>query len=404
MKELRVHGYEEGVSGMDQIQRILEDAVQSGQNAGCNLLVIKDGKEILYCESGFADVEQGKKIERNNIFRLASMTKPVTAAAVMVLVEEGRLSLLDPVSTYLPGFKNQKVAVGDKLADADREVKVKDLMNMTAGLVYPGDNSVSARAVRQVYADMESDRTMTTVEAANRFGQSPLAFQPGEGWCYSVCAEVLGAVVEVVSGMRFGDFLEERIFKPLGMKDTAFYVPEEKQERLAKAYIMTENGPVCPVGMKCYMGISVHMEKRPAFESGGGGLASTADDYARFGIMLLNGGIWNGTRILKPRTVDFLTKACLNELQQKVFIKSEHNFPGYSYGNLMCVLQKPENAAIMASRGEYGWHGMLGTWFSNSPEDKVTMVYMEQCLEGRTRHVFSRLYNAVMTEMGDGRL
>ena len=99
-----------------------------------------------------------------------------------------------------------------------------------------------------------------------------------------------------------------------------------------------------------------------------------------------------------------MTKACLNELQQKVFIKSEHNFPGYSYGNLMCVLQKPENAAIMASRGEYGWHGMLGTWFSNSPEDKVTMVYMEQCLEGRTRHVFSRLYNAVMTEMGDGRL
>lgn len=385
----------------NQIQKILDDAVQTGENAGCNLLVIKEGKEILYCESGYADVELGKKIERNNIFRLASMTKPITAVAVMILVEEGRLSLLDPVSTYLPGFKDQKVAVGEDLVPARRAVLLNDLMNMTGGLVYPGNGTVPGRATGEVYALLESAKSMTTVEVANKFGQCPLAFQPGEGWQYSISAEVLGAVVEVVSGMRFGDFLEERIFKPLGMKDTAFYVPEEKQDRLAKAYYMTETGPICPVGMTRYMGLSVYMEERPAFEAGGGGLASTIDDYARFGTMLMNGGMGNGKRILKPRTVDFLTKGCLNEVQQKDFTRQEHNFPGYSYGNLMRVLQNEGNAGVLASKGEYGWHGMLGTWFSNSPEEKITIVYMEQRLEGGTKHVFSRLLNTIMTEIGD---
>lgn len=383
---------------MNQIQEILYDAVQTGESAGCNVLVLEKGEEILYCESGYADRERGKMIERDTIFRIASMTKPVTAVAVMILVEEGKVSLLDPVSSYLPGFKNQKVAVGEELVPVRREMLVKDLMNMTGGLVYPGNGTAPGRATKQVYASLIENKSMTTVAAANQFGQCPLAFQPGEGWKYSVSAEVLGAVIEVASGMRFGDFLMEKIFKPLGMKDTDFYVPKDKQERLAKAYCMTEAGLVCQEELEQYMGISVHMEERPAFEAGGGGLVSTIDDYACFGAMLINGGLGNKERILRPRTVDFLTKGSLNEVQQKEFTRQEYNFPGYSYANLMRVLQKESNAGVLASQGEYGWHGMLGTWFSNSPSEKITIVYMEQHLSGKTKHTFSRIYNAIMTK------
>ncbi|MCM1026190.1 MAG: beta-lactamase family protein [Roseburia sp.] len=379
---------------MNEIQEILDSAVCSGESAGCSAIVLRDGKELFYGASGYADREAGKKVERDTIFRIYSMTKPVTAAAVMLLVQEGKLNLLDPVSFWLPGFRDQKVAKNGELVPVRREMAVRDLMNMTSGLVYPG-GSEAGKAVRDVYAAVFAEGGMTTVEAANAIGRCSLAFHPGESWEYGTSAEVLGALVEAVSGMKFGDFLAERFFVPLGMKDTAFYVPQEKQERLAAIYRITENGPVRADDRDYSLGPCVTKTSRPAFEAGGGGLVSTIDDYARFGTMLLTGRGPDGREIIKPRTLRALTGSRLEERQQKVFSEKEYRFPGYSYGNLMCVLKEEEKAGILASEGEYGWHGMLGTWFRNSPAEKITMIYMEQQLGGRTVP-FHRLCNAVM--------
>ncbi len=383
----------------DKVQELMDQAVGAGDNAGCNLLVLNRGEEVLYCQSGYADREEEKKIDRNTIFRIFSMTKPVTAAAVMTLVEEGKLSLLEPVSAYLPGFKNQKVIKkAGTLIPAKREMLVRDLMNMTGGLVYPDDATVPGRATGKVYEVIEKDG-ISTIDAANRFGQCPLLFQPGAEWQYGVSADVLGAVIEVISGMKYGDFLRERIFDPLGMKDTAFYVPQEKQARLAKTYSLTQEG-ACTEETGGLLAISVKMEQRPAFESGGAGLASTVDDYARFGAMLINGGTGSGRRILHPRTVDFLTKGGLTDRQQKNFTEMILNNPGYTYGNLMRVLNNRPCSGCMASAGEYGWGGALGTGFSNSPKEKVTIVYMMQRMMGGKVDLFIRLYNMIMNEFG----
>ncbi len=382
----------------DKVQEQMDRAVEAGDNAGCSLLVLKEGEEVLYCQSGYADIEQKKKIERDTIFRIFSMTKPVTAAAVMMLAEEGKLSLLEPVGAYLPGFKNQKVVKGGTLVSAEHEMFIRDLMNMTGGLVYPDDATIPGRATGKVYESIEKDG-ISTLDAANRFGQCPLLFQPGAEWRYGVSADVLGAVVEVVSGMKYGDFLKERIFDPLGMKDTAFYVPQEKQARLAKTYSLTEEGrPMEETGG--LLAIPARMEKEPAFESGGAGLGSTADDYARFGAMLIHGGTANGHQLLRPRTVDFLTKSSLTERQQKDFTRMILNNPGYTYGNLMRVLKYRPCSGCMASPGEYGWGGALGTGFSNSPKEKITMVYMMQRMKGGKADLFLRLYNMIMSELG----
>jgi CubicO group peptidase (beta-lactamase class C family) len=382
----------------DNVQKLMDQAVAVGDNAGCNLLVLKEGEEALYCQSGYADREQEKKIERDNIFRIFSMTKPVTATAVMTLVEEGKLSLLEPVSAYLPGFKNQKVVKDGTLVPAEREMFVRDLMNMTGGLVYPDDVTVPGRATEKVYESIEKDG-ISTLDAANRFGQCPLMFHPGAEWRYSVSADVLGAIIEVISGMKYGDYLKEKIFDPMGMKDTAFYVPQEKQARLAKTYSLTEEGTSTEETEEL-LAIPAKMEQKPTFESGGAGLASTVDDYARFGAMLINGGTGNGHQILHPRTVDFLTKGGLTDRQQKDFTRMILDNPGYTYGNLLRVLNNRPCSGCMASTGEYGWGGALGTGFSNSPKEKITIVYMMQRMMGGKVDLFIRLYNMIMNEFG----
>ena len=386
----------------EKVQKIMDQAVMDRQNAGCSLLVLKDGEEVLYCQSGYADVVQKKNIERDTIFQIFSMTKPITATAVMSLVEEGKLSLLEPVSAYLPGFKNQKVVEGEKLVPVECQVYIRDLMNMTGGLVYPENASLPGKTMTKIYDEIEKSKAVTTIEAANRFGTCPLLFQPGRGWQYSVSADVLGGIVELVSGMKYGEFLKERIFEPLGMVDTDFYVPKEKQSRLAKTYSSQEGG-ILVEEKDMLLAISGQMEERPNFESGGAGLASTIDDYARFGTMLLNMGMGNGHQILRPRTVEFLTNGGLNEIQQRDFERKASNLSGYTYGNMMRVLNTQKNAGFLGSEGSYGWDGAKETWFCNSPKEKMTILFMVQninrvCVNVDLR---GRLYNVIMSELGE---
>jgi len=385
---------------IERIRATIRDSIGRNELAGCNLLVIKDGKEALYCEDGLADREAGLPIRRDTLFRIYSMSKPVTAAAAMNLLERGVIDLFDPISKYLPGFRNQQVSEGDGLVPVHREVTLKDLLSMTSGLVYggPGRAGQETEAVfREIDERLLGDRPMTTQEIANRFGECALQFQPGRSWQYGTSTDVMGAVIEVASGMRFGEFLEKELFAPLGMRDTGFWVPDGQRHRLANTYATAENGEL-ELFAGNDLGIIHRMDRPPAFESGGAGLVSTIDDYARFARMLMNGGELDGVRILRPKTVDFLTSCTLTEEQQRAF-EAWHPNIGYSYGNFMRVMTDPGKAGGLGSAGEYGWDGWLGTYFCNSPKDRLTILLMMQKKDAGTTPLARKLRNLIFASL-----
>lgn len=387
-----------GRTETDLIRKAVRKEIECGNIAGANLLVIHRGNEILYHEDGFADIENKIPIKRDTIFRLYSMSKPITAAAAMILLERGEIDLYEPVSKFLDGFRNQMVCKDGSLVPAEREVNILDLLSMTSGLVYPADDE-AGKQVKLLFDSLEAsltgDKPIGTVEAMNRLGRCPLAFQPGTSWRYGTSADVLGAVVETVSGMRFGEFLEKEIFRPLGMKDTGFWVPAEKRYRLANAY--SADGKA---GLTLYTGnnlaINNRMDRSPAFESGGAGLVSTIDDYARFASMLMNGGELDGVRILRPRTVRYMTSATLTEVQQKGF-DTWLTLRGHSYGNLMRVMTDCSRAGDMGSPGEYGWDGWLGLYFCNCPREELTFLLMMQRTDSGTIPLTRKLRNIILS-------
>ena len=366
-------------TGKERIQETLRRAVRNRELPGINLMILKDGEELFYCEEGYSNLEQRKKIRRDTIVRLYSMTKPVTAAAVMLLVERGLLDLAQSVAELIPGFADQKVCQSDgTFVPVSRPSTIRDLMNMTAGLVYLGDETAAERETTKVYEEiaenMYGEHPVTTTEMANRIGRCPLKYQPGEIWQYSSGADVLGAVVEAVTGKTFGAFLREELFQPLEMPDTDFYVPEEKQDRLMTAYMWDKDGTLVPY-KGCNLAIMNDMVVPNAFESGGAGLVSTIDDYAHFAQMLMDGGVYRGKRLMGRRTVEFLTTGSLAP-EQRRGMDSWPALEGYTYGNLMRVLTDPGRAMAMGSPGEYGWDGWAGTYMEIHPEEKVCALIM----------------------------
>ena len=309
----------------EKLQSIMEQAVEECEVAGVNLLVERNGEEVCYCQAGMADREEKRPMSRDTIFRLYSQSKPVTAAAAMILMERGLLDLCQPVSDFLPAYAQQSYSleeggIGEEAAGGSNKedqsiagapsraetrpvvqpMRVLDLLRMTSGLMYPDDTVTAGRQAAKVFEKIErllfTENAMTTREIADALGGCVLAYEPGSSWRYGSSADVLGAVVEVVSGMRFGEFLEKELFGPLGMKDTAFWVPEEKQGRLAAVYeTVKEPGKRSMVRDEGnHLGIRNRMDRSPAFESGGAGLASTLDDYMKFSRMLMQGGTLNG--------------------------------------------------------------------------------------------------------------
>lgn len=390
-------------SAIQQVKDMLKLAVQNKEIAGANVLVFEHNEEIFYYETGFADIENQKAIQRDSIFRLYSMTKPVTAIAVMKIMEQGLIDLYDPVEKYLPGFKHQKVSVDGKLVEPIRAVNIMDLLAMTSGLVYGGD-SITGQLTNQFWIDLDqrllSQDPMTTVEAMNALGQIPLLFQPGEAWEYGTSADVLGAIVEVVTGKLYSQFLNDEIFSPLGMNDTAFYVPNEKQNRLVRTYeriIEGEEVKLVPY-VNNHLGIINAMDREPAFESGGAGLVSTIDDYAKFAQMLMQDGIYNGTRILKAKSVEYVTSRILTEKQQSYF-DNWHTLAGHSYGSLMRIVTDTKKAGIISSLGEYGWDGWLGAYFANCPSDDVTILFMIQMKDAGTTPTTRKLRNIILGDL-----
>ena len=373
----------------EQLTRLIEDAIARHEVPCATALILRHGREIAYAEAG-ADPGTGKPVRRDTIFRLYSQTKPITAAAAALLIERGVIDPAEPVASWLPGFRGQRVALPDgSFVPARRPVTVMDLLGMTAGLSYPGDDP-GARFAADLFARnteaMRAGGGLDTVAFANAIGELPLAFHPGDEFRYSTCADVLGAVLETADGRPFDRILREEFFGPLGMKDTDFFVPEEKRERFVSC------ARRIPGGLEKWQGLHLCVgdyTKRPAFISGGAGLVSTLDDYARFAAMLMRGGELDGRRYLSPAAVRWLKTP---QVREGLFWDWDS---GYGYGKFMRVCVDPGKAPGLAVKGEYGWDGWLGTYFINADEPGITILLNINVTDTGTSSLARRVRTAV---------
>ncbi|MBN1778337.1 MAG: beta-lactamase family protein [Clostridiales bacterium] len=376
------------------IGNVLKDAIASGQTPCAAVMLWREGEEALFKMNGYADIERNLPVARESIYRLYSLSKPMTAVAAMTLIERGMLDIVAPVSDFLEGFKNQQVAVGETdLEPVKRPVQVRDLFTMTSGLPYPGANTPAERAMDSLYRQMKSEildnSPLSTIAAANRIGQSPLAHHPGERFLYGTSADVLGAVIEVVSGKPLNEYMTEVLFGPLQMKDTDFYVPEDKRSRLVTLYERKDGALAKHPDSEALHGVF----SLPSLLEGGAGIFSTIDDVMSFGRMLLDGGKLNKERILSPNAVGWLSENHLTERQQGYL--DWDSLLGYGYGGLMRVLLSPGKSCSLGVKGEFGWDGWTGTYMSVSPETGTVLVVMQQLAGAGTNAMIRNIRNVV---------
>jgi CubicO group peptidase (beta-lactamase class C family) len=357
--------------------------VEQGDVVGVVTVVARDGRIVELDSAGYRDKASRSPVGRNTIFRIASMTKPVTSVAAMMLVEEGKLGLADPVSKYIPAFEKTRVRAGrDSLVPADRPITVHDLITHRSGLVYGfidtsavGDSYRAAHVTDGVDVD-----SATQAENVNRLAAQPLAFQPGHEWRYGLSTDVLGRVVEVASRTSLADFLRQRIFQPLGMHDTGFRVPDEKLDRLATTYTESHDSlrPMAASDTFADGRLPLGRFSGPAsrgsntFFSGGAGLASTAADYLRFCQMLLNGGVLDGVRLLGPKTIELMTADATGDLTNPL------GHSGFGFGLGFGIVHDLGATGNLGSRGMYLWGGILGTSFWIDPKERLIGVMMVQ--------------------------
>jgi CubicO group peptidase (beta-lactamase class C family) len=375
--------------------------VDKGTIPGAVVLIARNGK-VAYLEAfGFQDRDKKAPMSTDAIFRIASMSKPLTSVAIMMLVEEGKIQLEDPVSVYLPEFKNLQVGVEKVNADtgkpelslepARRQMTIQDLLRHTSGLTY---GIFSKSLVDQAYlAAKVFDPTQTLAEFVSKLSTLPLAYQPGTTWNYSMSTDVLGRIVEVVSGVPFDQFIADRIVKPLRLSDTGFYVAEEKAGRVAQPQVDPATGKPPPM--------TADVTKRPNWMSGGGGMLSTASDYVRFSQMLLNGGELDGVRLLSPRTVAFMTS---DQLPPDIAYAPplqlfEPALPiprdGQGFGLGFAVRTQVGRNPRPGSPGEFYWLGVWGTAFWVDPSEKLIAVLMVQVPAVQGVHYQSLIRNLV---------
>jgi CubicO group peptidase (beta-lactamase class C family) len=350
-----------------EVQRFIDE----GKYAGAVSLVARNGKIVDWQAWGKRDLEAGLSMERATICRIYSMSKIVTSVAALILLEEARFKLDDPVGDYLPELAHMKVMTGGTaerplLADAKTPVTIKHLFTHTSGLTYDGDTS----PVEKLNRDAKLPEATSLTDFVQRVSRLPLAHEPGERFTYSVSIDVLGALVEKVSGRSFGDFLEERLFRPLGMRDTGFSVPEAKQVRLAKTYEKGEDGKLRAA--KPVFGIEPG--PGPKLEAGGAGLFSTTGDYARFMQMLLNGGQLDGVRILSRKTVELMMANHLNHMPRTTHQWSESD--GFGLGGAVRIDLAKGNA--LGSVGQFGWSGAATTYANLDPKERTVVLLFVQ--------------------------
>lgn len=359
----------------------VERGIAESKLAGACVGVYREGKALFEAAIGNADREKSIPMRKDTLFRMFSMTKPVTATAVMQLWERGRLDLTDPLCWYIPEFSNMMVAEGDKLVPAKRDILIKDLLNMTSGIPYPDVWCESQKCAAKVYDEINerlgTDSPMSTMEYCRKMGNVPLMFQPGAQWAYGASADILGGVIEKIADMPYDEYLRKNIFDPLEMNDTDFWVPEDKRHRFAQLYIWDNEKGGLRIEPDPHLGMNDYLTK-PAFISGGAGLVSTLSDYAAFANVLANGGVHleKGVRIMGERTWKYMQSAQLTP-EQQASVQWE-SLVGHSYGNLMRVLTDPNAFVTNAPAGEFGWDGWTGTYMTVCPELKLSIVYLIQ--------------------------
>jgi CubicO group peptidase (beta-lactamase class C family) len=370
---------------LERIAGAIQKSINDGRIAGAVTLVARHGKVAYLKAFGMADREAKIPLRTDSIFRICSMTKPVTSVAVMMLYEEGRFMLNDRVSDFIPEFKNMRVLdppyPQDKtsppgpLADAKRPITIRHLLTHTAGLTYHWNPRLGKKYQEAGIGHGLIPREGTVGDAVKKLASFPLLFQPGDAWEYSLSDDVLGYLVEVVSGMTLDKFFQERIFQPLGMKDSCFFLPDEKLPRLAAAYTFYPEKGLQPILEKqtitedanfVYSADYPYRGPRTYF-SGGGGLCSTAEDYYRFCQMMLNGGQFNGMRLLGRKSVELITQ---NHVQGKL------DDSGYGLG--FGVNSETRHLTELGSIGSYYWGGFFYTAFVIDPKEDMIVVFMGQ--------------------------
>lgn len=372
---------------LSRITTFFQSEVDSGAIPGAVLVVGRNGKVVYSQTVGYRDREKKVAMKPDAVFRIASMSKPIATVAVMMLAEEGKIDVLAPASRYLPEFKNLKVGVEKTdpatgkptltLEDPVRPVTVQDLLRHTSGIVYGAfGNTLVHQAYRQAHL---FDSSQTLAEFVTKISKLPLAHQPGSTWEYGMSVDVLGRIVEVVSGMPFDRFIEERITKPLGMPDTAFYLNAGQAARLAEPQIDAATGK--RPGFDAAEDLT---KEKVRFFSGGGGMLSTASDYARFCQMLENGGELNGIRLLSPRTLAVMTSDQLPPDAARIGLLAATQdlapLPemGQSFGLGFAVRTDVGRSPVSGSVGDYFWAGAAGTYFWVDPKEKLFAVMMVQ--------------------------
>ncbi|MEK7795557.1 MAG: serine hydrolase domain-containing protein [Candidatus Hydrogenedentota bacterium] len=374
--------------------------VEKGNLPGFVVAVARDGKLGYFEAWGMRDVERAKPMAPDTIFRMYSMTKPIAGAAVMTLVDAGKISLDDPLSKYIPEFKDMKVLVDKKdgtteLVAAERPITLKHLMTHTSGLVYGiFDTGKLGEMYREKDINSDGAAGITLEEFAKRTATMPLKCQPGSAWNYGINMDILGRVVEVVSGKRFADYLQQTVFGPLGMKDAAFHVPADKADRLAANY-----GPNKQSGGMSLLDDPAKSPylKVPSQDSGGGGMVATAGDYLRFAQMLLNGGELDGVRVLSEKAVAEMTS---NQLPAELGDAPLNLMPGISFKGIgfgYCGATPMKGAVNTAfgDDGEYSWGGYASTDFWIDKKENMVGIVLTQLIPTATYPTRPIMHNGV---------
>jgi CubicO group peptidase (beta-lactamase class C family) len=388
-----------GFSGrrLQNIDDYLNRIIDQGEAAGAGALIFRHGEEAYYKSFGFQDREQKIPMANDTIYRIYSMSKTFTIVTAMTLYEKGLFKLHDPIGEFIPAFKGVKVAAHDErgqlqIVDARSPITFEHLFTMTSGIPYPGPGSYSARAAAEENARRQGE--LTTRKAAETMAGVPLCFHPGEYWMYGFSHDVLGALIEVLSGKTLGIYMKEVILDPLALKDTAFFVPQEKRSRLAKAYEWTEGG------LKEKTDLDPAALSPPAFESGGGGLCSTLQDVGHYALMLLGNGKLGEERVLSRKTIELIRRNHVVPSQQL----KQFGFPsqaGYGYGLGVRTMTDTAAAGLNGSSGEWAWDGMLGTWYCVDPAEDMAAVFLIQRYPGANENLPKRFAQTVYGAIDD---
>ncbi len=361
---------------LQRLDAVINDYIAKGRQAGVGVLVARYGRIVYHKAYGQDDMQAKTPLKPDAIFRIASQTKAITSIGLMMLFEEGKFLLDDPISKYIPAFKNPKVL--DKLNDKDtsyttvparREITIRQLLTHTSGISYP---TIGTKEAVAIYAKNRIPSGIgtpggTLADAMNRLAALPLVHQPGEKWTYGLSVDVVGYLIEVLSGQSLDQFLRVRLFDPLGMKDTFFYLPPAKQNRLTRVY--TEDSTKAIRRLPSQGGISEdYPNQAGTYYSGGAGLSSTLYDYAIFLQMMLNGGEYGGKRILSPTTVRLITTNQIGELNQGI------NKFGLGFG----ITSERSAARLPVSEGSFDWGGFFGTTYWVDPKEEIVALLYTQ--------------------------